>query len=188
VVRDTAADFEVGALPGLLAAQARRSPGAVAVVSENQKLTYAELDARSNRMARLLRAGPGDVVAVAIPRSAELAVALLAVLKTGAAYLPVEAGYPADRMRFMLADAEPACLVTVAETAERLPATRTPVVVLDEPGIAAQLAGLPDDPVRAEVSPLDLAYVMYTSGSTRPCFTRRRSASTCRCGSCSGRC
>jgi amino acid adenylation domain-containing protein len=166
VVRDTAADFEVGALPGLLAAQARRSPGAVAVVSENQKLTYAELDARSNRMARLLRAGPGDVVAVAIPRSAELAVALLAVLKTGAAYLPVEAGYPADRMRFMLADAEPACLVTVAETAERLPATRTPVVVLDEPGIAAQLAGLPDDPVRAEVSPLDLAYVMYTSGST----------------------
>jgi non-ribosomal peptide synthetase component F len=150
----------------LLAAQVRRSPDAVAVVSENQKLTYAELDARSNRIARLLQVGPGDVVAVAMPRSAELVVALLAVLKAGAAYLPVQAEYPADRVRFMLADAKPACVVTVAETAELLPPTQTPVVMIDEPEIAARVAGLPDGPVQAKVSPLDLAYVMYTSGST----------------------
>jgi amino acid adenylation domain-containing protein len=136
------------------------------VVCENEKLTYAELDARSNRVARLLEVGPGDVVAVAMPRSAELVVALLGVLKAGAAYLPVEAGYPPDRVRFMLADVKPAYVVTVAESAGRLPAADTPVVVLDEPGVAAQVARLPSGTVEVGVSSLDLAYVMYTSGST----------------------
>ncbi|MGH3158221.1 MAG: AMP-binding protein, partial [Streptosporangiaceae bacterium] len=106
-------------LPGLIEAQAARSPDTVAAISggggaapgiPEERLTYRDLDERANRLARYLisrGAGPEQTVAVAVPRSAGLVVALLAVLKTGAAYLPVDPEYPAERIAFMLADAAP---------------------------------------------------------------------------------
>ncbi len=92
-------------LPGLFEAQAARAPDAVAVVFEGAELTYGELNGRANRLARLLAArgvGPETLVAVAMERSADLVVALLAVLKAGGAYLPVDPAYPAERIGYLL--------------------------------------------------------------------------------------
>ena len=169
---DTAVAVPAVSLAGLLDAQAARSPDAVAVVGGDRVLTYRELDAAAGRLARVLAgrgAGPESVVAVAVERSAELVVALLAVLKTGAAYLPVDLGYPAERIGFMLADAVPAVVVASAAAAAVLPRD-VPAAVLVENGQGA----VADGAVRvlggggrgAAVSAAQLAYVMYTSGST----------------------
>src|ERR1700678_1965615 len=107
-------------LAGLVERQAARTPEAVAVWYGGAALTYAELDAASSQLARLLinrGAGPERIVPIALHRSAELVVALLAVLKSGAAYLPVDPGYPAERVALMLADTAPVCVVTRAEGA-----------------------------------------------------------------------
>ncbi|HZG88897.1 MAG TPA: amino acid adenylation domain-containing protein, partial [Pseudonocardia sp.] len=114
---DTARAVPPGTLPELLAAQAARTPEATALVHEGTSLSYAELDARANRLAGWLRAhgvGPERVVALALPRSVELVVALWAVLKAGGAYLPVDPDHPAERTAFMLADAAPAALLTTS--------------------------------------------------------------------------
>ena len=102
-------------MPALFAAQVARTPDAVAVVCEGRSLTYRELDEAANRLAHLLvgrGAGPGQCVALLFPRSAEAIVAILAVLKTGAAYLPIDPALPAARIGFMLADAAPMAAVT----------------------------------------------------------------------------
>ncbi|HEY7145552.1 MAG TPA: amino acid adenylation domain-containing protein, partial [Streptosporangiaceae bacterium] len=162
-------------LPELFEAQAARVPGATAVVCGADRLTYGELDAAANRLARLLAArgaGPERVVALVLGRSAQLVVAVLAVLKAGAAYLPVDPGYPAARIGFMLADAAPACLVTTAALAGKLPAEPpVPRVILDDPGTAAGLAAsggtaLADGDRTVPLRPGHAAYVIYTSGST----------------------
>ncbi len=117
---------ERATLPELFAAAAARDPGATAVVCEDERLTYAELDARAERLAGLLAArgcGPEDVVAVALPRSPQLVVALLAVSKAGAAFLPLDLDYPADRLAFMLADSAAALR---ADDARRSRALRRP--------------------------------------------------------------
>ncbi|MFE0739562.1 AMP-binding protein, partial [Streptomyces sp. NPDC058855] len=160
------ADGDRATLADLFARQAARTPHATAVVHEGTRLTYAELDARADRLARVLAArgaGPERLVALALPRSPELVVAVLAVLRTGAAYVPMDPAYPADRLAFMLADSAPVLLVTTGETAAVLPASPTPtpvpVLSLDEP--------LPEaPPVAARPTADQLAYVIYTSGST----------------------
>ncbi|MFF3438316.1 amino acid adenylation domain-containing protein [Streptosporangium sp. NPDC002721] len=163
----------------LLAEQAARTPDELALVSQpDTRLTYAELDAAVNRLARLLKAhgaGPERVVALALPRSAEMVVALFAVLKTGAAYLPLELDYPADRLDFMLADAAPVCLVSHRDIAAGL-ANPGAGILLDDPAVRERLAGLPGTGLTAEELPgfgRDVpgrlehpAYVIYTSGST----------------------
>ncbi|GAA3312285.1 hypothetical protein GCM10020219_021850 [Nonomuraea dietziae] len=114
--------------------QAERTPGKVAVVCESERLTYAELNGRANALAHLLRArgiGVEDVVAVAVPRSADLVVALLGVMKAGAAYLPLDPDHPADRLTFMVADARARLVVSVAGHAEELPLPR---LLMDELG------------------------------------------------------
>nr|WP_244885472.1 non-ribosomal peptide synthetase [Amycolatopsis vancoresmycina] len=147
-------------VPELFAAQVARTPEHPALVFEDEELTYAELDAVSNRLARVLAdrgAGPERVVALALPRSLHLVTAIVAVLKTGAAYLPLDPGYPADRIAFMLEDADPALVLAVADTA--VPGA----LLLDDP---ATLAGVPDVPLDVVLRPENPAYVIYTSGST----------------------
>jgi non-ribosomal peptide synthetase component F len=104
----------------MLAERAATAPGDIALVCGEQRLTYGELEARSNRLARALLArgaGPGHIVALALPRGPDIVAALFAVLRTGAAYLPLDPGYPAERLELMLADARPLCLLTTSKTA-----------------------------------------------------------------------
>ncbi|MET8544870.1 amino acid adenylation domain-containing protein, partial [Kitasatospora sp. NPDC004799] len=161
-------------VPALFAAQAARAPEAVAVVFEDRGTTYRELDERSNRLARLLiarGAGPERIVALAVPDPVEMTCAVLAALKSGAAYLPIDPKYPADRIAFMLADSRPAVLLTTRALAPQLAADGVRTVLLDDPATAAELASLPDHaPQDAErtapLLPGHPAYVIYTSGST----------------------
>jgi amino acid adenylation domain-containing protein len=165
------ARYELSTWPELFDAQVRARAGEIAVVHEDTTLTYAELDRAANRLARLLvaaGAGPERVVALAVPRSSDMIVAEVAVLKAGAAYLPVDADYPAERIAFMLGDAAPVCLVTVAELADRIPGTPgVRRILLDDPATVAALEEAP-----ADVAPgpgpdvRGAAYVIYTSGST----------------------
>ncbi|MFC5055683.1 amino acid adenylation domain-containing protein [Saccharothrix xinjiangensis] len=167
---DTAREHPADVLPDLFAAQVRRTPNAVALVHRDESLTYAELDARANRLARSLiarGAGAEVVVAVLVPRSVDSVVALLAVHKAGAVHLPVDPGYPAERTAFMLADADPALVVTTGAVAHRAAAVHPDrVVAVDAPEVRAELGRRPaTDPPRA-TTPAHGAYVLYTSGST----------------------
>jgi amino acid adenylation domain-containing protein len=154
--------------PALFAEQVRRAPDAVALVVEDVQLTYAELDARANRLAHVLRdrgAGPERVVALALPRSAELIVAQVAVLKAGAAYLPVDLDQPPARTTYVLTDAAPAVLVTTTEGAADLPAG-PPHLLLDDPALDAALDAAPSTDPAPVLAEHNAAYVIYTSGST----------------------
>ncbi|MGV9393375.1 amino acid adenylation domain-containing protein, partial [Streptomyces olivaceus] len=157
-------------LPELFRGHVRATPGLVALVCGDTSLTYAELDARANRLAHALirrGAGPERLVAVALPRSAELVVALLAVLKTGAAYVPVDPEYPAARIAYLLDDARPALLVTDSGGEGRLPeAGPAGRLVLDDPETAALVAACPAADPTVAVDPRLPAYVIHTSGST----------------------
>ncbi|MGW3207780.1 AMP-binding protein, partial [Streptomyces sp. NPDC001135] len=171
---DTSRDTVVpGVLSDAFEAQVRATPDAPALVFDATELSYAELNERANRLARLLiarGAGPEQLVALAVPRSAELIVAVLAVLKTGAAYLPLDVEYPAERLAFMVRDASPVLMVTTAAAADRLP-EGVARVLLDDPAVTGELAQLPTGDVtpgerRGVVLPQSPAYVIYTSGST----------------------
>ncbi|WP_233103781.1 non-ribosomal peptide synthetase [Streptomyces flavofungini] len=171
---DTAAPLAEATIPELFAQRVSTGPDAVAVVDDDETLTYRELDVRSNRLAReLLRrgVGPESVVAAALPRSAAMVVAWLAVLKAGGAHLPVDPGYPDERITYMLTDSG-ACLVLAdATTAEGLPEPNVPVFRLDDPQVAEALTGsdgtaLKDAERGRPLSVAGTAYVIYTSGST----------------------
>ncbi|MEV6475088.1 amino acid adenylation domain-containing protein [Streptomyces sp. NPDC051657] len=155
-------------LAELCAAQAARTPGRTALVSGADEITYAELDARSARLARLLAergAGPGALVGVSLPRGTDLLVTLLAVARTGAAHLPVDPGFPAERIRMLLADAAPALLVTDRATARTLDADPRTALLLDDPATVRAAAGAaPLAPRRTHGD--TPAYVIHTSGST----------------------
>ncbi|MDX1996288.1 MAG: amino acid adenylation domain-containing protein, partial [Thermoanaerobaculia bacterium] len=130
-------------------------------------LTYAQLDARSNQLAHRLRrlgVGPETLVAIVIERSVELSVALLGILKSGGAYLPIDPSWPSERIAYMLDDAQVPVLLTLGRLRTNLPETSAVVLELDDP---ATLAGEPESPVvPAADDPSALAYVIYTSGST----------------------
>ncbi len=165
---DTARPVPAVSLHGLFEQQAARTPHALAVIGGGAELTYRELNLRANRLARYLitlGAGQGRLVAIAIPRSPDMIVAVLAVLKSGAAYVPVDPGYPADRIEFMLADTCPVAVLTAAAAAA-LPGGGSPAVVLDDPVTVAGLAGLEGENLSVAAGPRDVAYVIYTSGST----------------------
>jgi amino acid adenylation domain-containing protein len=153
-------------------AQALATPDATALVCDDSCLTYAELNARANRLAHhliTLRVGPEDLVALALARSAQTVVALLAVLKAGAAYLPLDLDYPPERLSYMLTDAKPRCILSDSAGVTRL--SDTPSVNLDNPTLRAGLAQYssanPEQHERATpLQPHHPAYVIYTSGST----------------------
>ncbi|HEU4881703.1 MAG TPA: amino acid adenylation domain-containing protein, partial [Longimicrobium sp.] len=155
----------------LVEAQAARMPGAVAVVFEGERVTYAELNARANQLAHHLRAlgvGPDVRVGICVERSVEMVVGLLGILKAGGAYVPLDSSYPVDRLRNMVEDSAPAVLLThppQAATAAALSAgSAIPVLDLAD---AAAWAHQPDaNPGREGVGPGNLAHVLFTSGST----------------------
>ncbi|MDX2704117.1 amino acid adenylation domain-containing protein, partial [Streptomyces sp. PA03-6a] len=165
---DTARDVAPATLPELFQSQAARTPDATAVASEDAELSYAELNARANRLARLLvsrGAGPEQRVAVMMDRSPELVVTLLAVLKAGAAYVPVDPEYPAERVAYVLRDATPALVVTTRQFEGALPED-VARVVLDDPAAVTELQSQGDTDRDQVPLPAHPAYVIYTSGST----------------------
>ncbi|MEN3329818.1 MAG: hypothetical protein V7638_4625, partial [Acidobacteriota bacterium] len=144
--------------------QVEKTPTAVAVEFEETKLTYRELNERANQLAHYLRAvgaGADVLVGVCIERSADLVVALLGILKAGAAYLPLETQYPAERLRFILDDSATPILITQKSLSDRV-RTDARIVYLDEEEIARQSRENPG----FSVSPENLVYAIYTSGST----------------------
>jgi amino acid adenylation domain-containing protein len=148
-------------------AQAARSPEATAVVCGGDRLTYADLDRRANQLAHHLRArgaGTDVVVGIHVPRSAALVVAVLAVLKAGSAYLPLDPAYPAARIEQMLDDGRPELLITGGGVGDRLPPH--PATTIDLELDAVTLAAGPTDQPASLPRSGHLAYVMYTSGST----------------------
>ncbi|MFD7663849.1 amino acid adenylation domain-containing protein [Streptomyces sp. NPDC059788] len=160
-------------VPELIGRQAARTPHAVAVTDGERELTYEELEAASGRLAAYLSARGvrrGDRVAVVLERSAGLLVALLGVWKAGAAYVPVDSGYPAERVAFLLADSAPVAVLCASATRPVVPAAPQAgvpePVVLDAPRVTEAVAGCPADGAVARVAAQDAAYVMYTSGST----------------------
>ncbi|WP_143076563.1 condensation domain-containing protein, partial [Streptomyces sp. MUSC 14] len=164
-VNETSVPVQAATVPELVAFQAARTPDATAVVSGRTSLSYAELEARAGRLAAVLRArgvGPDVLVAVALPRSADLAVALLGVLKAGGAYLPVDPDYPAARVGLLLDTAGPELVLTDGEAASTVATCGLPVLRLDELSLEGPAPEAGDVPVGRD----NLAYVMFTSGST----------------------
>jgi non-ribosomal peptide synthetase component F len=175
---DTAHPVSSATLPQLFEAQVTRTPDAVAVVFEDQTLSYGELNARANQLAHHLRdlgVGPEVVVGLCVERSPEMIIGFLGILKAGGAYLPLDPDYPHERLAFMLADAGAPVLVTQSALFARLPADGTRIVRLDATG-HYHAASAPTAARRST------AYVIYTSGSTgnpkgfmrRPLRTRFR--------------
>ncbi len=173
---DADADADVGTAAGQegaggpwclhseFARQAAATPGAVALVHGGQRISYAELDGRANQLAwRLRRQGVGaeDIVAIFLPRSPDLVAAFLAVLKAGAAYLPLDPAYPEDRIAYLLSDSGARFILSAGDLAEAMPPCAAQVIIADgdEPDCPA---GPPPD----LAGPDHLAYVIYTSGST----------------------
>ncbi len=168
-------DIPSNCLNTLFEEQAVRTPQNTAVVFNDTVWTYEELNLHANQLAHFLigkGAGPKKIVALALPRSLEMIAALLAVVKTGASYLPIDPEYPRDRISFMLEDANPACILTTVSAAAGLPEMHhTKRIVLDEKNIRNELkhasADNPVDTDRTQIlSPFSPAYIIYTSGST----------------------
>ncbi|MDB9510453.1 amino acid adenylation domain-containing protein [Kamptonema animale CS-326] len=144
--------------------QTERSPDAIAVIDETQKLTYQELNQRANQLAGYLQelaVGPEVLVGICIERSIEMLVGVLAVLKAGGAYVPLDPAYPKERLAFMLADAQVAVLLTQKKLLEILPENRAKIVCID-----GDWSGSIVTNYSAINNPSNLAYVIYTSGST----------------------
>lgn len=151
----------------LVEEQVARNPLALAVRDSNRELTYADLNSRATRLARhlhLLGAGPGSLVGVCVEPSVDLVVAFFAVLKAGAAYVPVDPAYPRERLEFLLRDAGMKILVTESKLADQLPSGEARLILVDAPAPKS----VPSLAIRSSVpvSPDDRAYVIYTSGST----------------------
>ncbi|MFE4458186.1 amino acid adenylation domain-containing protein, partial [Nocardia tengchongensis] len=161
-------------ISGLFDLAVAAHPERVAVRFGDEELTYFELDRRANVLARRLigeGAGPESLVAVLLPRSADLVVALLAVIKTGAGYVPIDPSYPADRIAFVLSDAQPTSVITDSTVQVELPQDLNTVLLDGFSLEAGNIVDAADGPVtdadrRAALNPDHVAYVIYTSGST----------------------
>ncbi|MEU0391171.1 AMP-binding protein, partial [Streptomyces chartreusis] len=171
---DTTRPVPDGTLPQLFEAQVARTPDAVAVAYGDTSVSYGELNARANRLARVLvkrGVGPERLVGLALPRSVDMVVAVLAVLKAGGAYLPIDPDYPGERIAFMLQDADPVCVLTVAETDHAVAEAGVPCSRIEDLYNAAEAGFVASDDLagRERLGCLRTnspAYVIYTSGST----------------------
>ncbi|MDC0768639.1 condensation domain-containing protein, partial [Streptomyces sp. HD] len=167
----TAGGVPAGLVPELIGERVRVAPGAVAVLEGDRSLSYGELWAASGRVASYLVGGAGvgrgDRVAVVMDRSVDLVPVLLGVWRAGAAYVPVDAGSPVERVSLVLGDCAPAVVLCSEATRAVVPeGVGGRVVVVDEPAAAGELAAFGETAPAVRVGPADVAYVMYTSGST----------------------
>lgn len=164
----TEADYPRDAtIADLFAQQVDRTPDAVAVAAGNRELSYREVENRSNHLARQLQSlgiKPDTLVGVAVERSEALVVSLLAILKSGAAYVPLDARYPKDRLAWIIEDSQMQVLVTTPETRQQLPLSGRSLTAVDAGTSAVETH--PTQPVRSDATSGNLAYVIYTSGST----------------------
>jgi amino acid adenylation domain-containing protein len=174
----TAVEYPQRCLHQLFEEQAAARPEAVALVHEGEELSYGDLNRRANRLAHHLRdhgAGPERLVAIFLDRSIDMIVALLATLKTGAAYVPIDPDYPTARIEYMLVDSRAQLLLTASRLSARVPVTSATVISLDHDADA--IARRPSTNLGTTADPDNLAYVIYTSGSTgQPkgvCLTHR---------------
>src|SRR2546421_7638896 len=154
-------------VPHLVAGQAAITPGAVALVAGNQRLTYRELNQRANQLAHYLQTlgvGPNVLVGLCVERSLDMVVGLLGILKAGGAYVPLDPSYPPDRLAFMMEDAQASVLVTQQHLVSRLPAQQAQVICLDTDATVLARQST-TDPISA-ITADDLVYIIYTSGST----------------------
>jgi amino acid adenylation domain-containing protein len=168
---DTAVEGVASMVPALFEAQVRRNGSAVAVVQDGGEVSFAELEARANRLARHLRAegvGAESVVGLCLPRGVQTIAAILAVWKTGAAYVPVDSTMPTERIAFVLADSGAVLTLTTGELLESLPASGHRLVAVDAPQSVQRTTEPAPKPSAEPVAPLpdQIAYVIYTSGST----------------------
>ena len=169
-LNDTSEDYprEV-CLHELIEAQAERAPHAIALISENEKLSYRDLNERANRLAHHLRehgVGPESLVGVLLERSNDLVAALLAVLKAGGAYVPLDPAYPHDRLQLMIEDSGVSVLLTESKLHDRLPSHNALVISLDDDSTQAALSSASASNPEPLGYPDGLIYVLYTSGST----------------------
>ena len=151
----------------LFEAQVEKTPDAVAVVFLEQSLTYRELNQRANQLAHYLQklgVGPEVLVGICVERSLEMIVALLGILKAGGAYLPLDPNYPPQRLAFMLQDAQVKILLTQAHLLEILPPDQAEVICIDR--YWEIINNESQENINNQVSPINNAYVLYTSGST----------------------
>jgi amino acid adenylation domain-containing protein len=165
----TQADFPAGdqSLPQLFEEQVARTPERIALSFENQQITYAQLNQRANQLARLLRRKgivADSIVAICTERSPEMVTAILATLKAGAAYVPLDPAYPQERLAFMLADSRARVLLTQQRLVAALPAHQAEVICLDTDLETVALESTEN--LDTNISGSNLAYVIYTSGST----------------------
>jgi amino acid adenylation domain-containing protein len=152
----------------LFEAQVARTPDALALIADAQSLTYHHLNERANRLAhylQMLHLGPDQLVGICLQRSADMLIAVLAVLKAGAAYVPLDPVYPAERLSFMLQDSR-ACVLLTYQTLQALPEQTPACICLDRDDERQQIAQCPSTNPASQVQPRHLAYVIYTSGST----------------------
>ena len=154
-------------VPELFERQVLRTPDNVAVMFEDEQLTYAQLNARANQLAHYLRergVGPGDLVGICVERSTAMVVAILGILKAGGAYVPLDLTYPKERLAFMLHDSQARVLLTQSGLLERLPQNEAEVICLDSD--RHKINAAPDQNIVSGATADNLAYVIYTSGST----------------------
>ncbi|HEV7472548.1 MAG TPA: amino acid adenylation domain-containing protein, partial [Pyrinomonadaceae bacterium] len=166
-LNSTAAPYSLRCLHELFEEQVERTPAAIALVFEDEQLTCRELNVRANQLAHRLRrhgAGPEVLIGICLERSVEMVVGLMAILKSGSAYVPIDPDYPAERVRFMLTDSSVPLLLTQAQLAQALPPTNAFVLCLDEEQEALAAEDTVNPNSGAELD--NLAYLIYTSGST----------------------
>ena len=161
-------DYPVDALLHTeFARQAQETPEATAVVFENESLTYAEVDARSNQIARYLQSqdvSAGDLVGICVNRSAQMLVYLYGIMKAGAGYVPLDPAYPSDRLQYMCDHSELKLIVTEEELASRVAEFNKPQLAIDS--AVDKIDGMDNGEVENSATPADICYVIYTSGST----------------------